>query len=222
MINALAKKFNGLDRDVEALSKVLLILIMLLCVRVVQLIYEKAFDQLWSALASMTALLAALLVARVATRLMTSNDIIRENDRHFDLVRVTHHLIAIIQDLRARVGYAKAMLGEGNYPVFTLGEIAASIERRYEVLLERDYYRFLPGPSVELIVSMSGTIFGICTLAGAMERVSNNKQIVLIESILPTERKQQVSNLDALMNDLGKLLDQIYEMRQAIDVERAL
>lgn len=141
MIDHLVRKFERLDKDVEALSNVLLIFIVLLFARVTLLIYEHRFDELWAILAPMTALVAALLIARVASRLITNNNIIREDDRRMDIVRVTHHLLAVAQDLRARVDYVKTMLSTGNRPVFALGEIVSTIERRYETLLERDAYQ---------------------------------------------------------------------------------
>jgi hypothetical protein len=217
MIDHLVRKFERLDKDVEALSNVLLIFIVLLFARVTLLIYEHRFDELWAILAPMTALVAALLVARVASRLITNNNIIREDDRRMDIVRVTHHLLAVAQDLRARVDYVKTMLSTGNRPVFALGEIVSTIERRYETLLERDSYQYLSGPSVDLIIRMSGSIFGICTLARGLEKATTDKPLASIDSVLPSDREQQVANLGDLMDGLNKLIDQIYEVRASID-----
>lgn len=216
-MDRLVRKFERLDKDIEVLSNVLLVFIVLLFARVALLIYEHRFDELWAILAPMTALVAALLVARVATRLITNNNIIKEDDRRRDLVRVTHHLLAVAQDLLARVGYVKVLLSTGNRPVFALGEIVSTIERRYETLLERDSYQYLPGPSVDLIIRISGSIFGICTLARGLEKVTTDKPLASIDSVLLSDREQQVAKLGDLMDDLNKLIDQIYEVRGSID-----
>ncbi len=217
MINLLVQQFERLERDIKVLSSVLLIFIALLAARAVVVIYEGNFDDLWAAIAPMTALIAALLVSRVASRLITNNNIVREDDRRRDLVRVTHHLLAVANDLRSRVGYVKALLSGGNRPVFAFAAIASSIERRYETLLEREAYQYLPGRTVDLIIGMSGAVFGICTMAGALEKATADKPFSLIDSILPQDRKQQVASLDALMEDLKKVIDQIHEVRASID-----
>lgn len=217
MINDLIRKFKRLDRDVETLSNILLFFILLLSVQVVRLIYIQKFDELWAILAPMTALVAALLVTTVANRLITNNNIIREDDRRINIVRVTHHLLAVVQDLHSRVGYANTVLINNNNSVFCFGEIAASIERRYETLFERDLYQYLPGPSVDLIIGMSGSIFGVCTLAEGLGKATLNKPMALIDNVLLPKRKQLVSELDKLMIDLMKLIDQIYELRASIN-----
>lgn len=220
MIEHLFRKFERLDRDVEVLSYILLGFIALLSARMALLVYEQKFEKLWDIFAPMTALVAALLVARVATRLITNNDIIREDDRRRDIVRVTHHLLIIVQDLLARINYVKVILGGGSRPMFVLGEIASTIERRYETLFERDPYLYLNGSSVDLINGMSGKVFEIIMLARGLEKVTANNPLALIDNAFPPDRAQQLTNLDSLMNDLNKLIDQIYELRASIDTPK--
>lgn len=217
MINHLVNKFKGLERDINALSYALLFFIVLLSARLIVLLYQQEYKDLWTILRPIVSSFAALLVTKTATRLIINNNLIRQDDRRKDLVRVTHHLLAIVNDLRSRVHYFKTMLNSGNRPVLVLGELASSIEHRYETLLERDAYQYLPGPTVDLIVSMSGTVFGLTTLARGLERASKDKALASIDSILPSDRDQQISSLDRLSNDLEKLLDHIYELRASID-----
>jgi len=212
-IEDLVERFERLDRDVENLSKVLLIFIALLSARAIFMIYEQKLSELWGVLSPMAALVAALLVARIATRLIMSNNILRADDRRHDVVRITHHLLAITTDLRSRVGYLKKLLTDGNLPVFVLRDLATTIERRYETLLERDAYKYLPGPTVDLIGQMSGSIFGICLLAGGLEKATTDQPMASVGSVPSQERDAMVASVEELLGKITNLIDNIYEVR---------
>lgn len=64
---------------------------------------------------------------------------------------------------------------------------------------------------------MSGNIFGICTLARGLGKATTDKPLASIDSVLPSDREQQVANLGDLMDGHNKLIDQIYEVRASID-----
>jgi len=221
MIHHLMQNFKRLDRDIEALSNVLIVVIVVLVARAALLVYQGQYDSLWSLLGSIVSMIAALLVARAATRLITNSNIIREDERRQELVRVTHHLLAITQDLRARVGYVKTMLSDGSRPSFALNQIAITIERRYETLLERDAYQFLPGKCVDIIIRISGSIFGIVTLAEGVKHVFAQNPLGTIDGVLVKDSGQQIARLDELMDDLQALIDGIYEVRSSVDTSEA-
>lgn len=218
MLNYFVQKFNSVDRDVSAISYFLLILIILLLSRALILIYHLRLNELWAILAPLASLVAALLVERVATRLIINNNIIEENNRRKEIVRVTHQLLAVIQDLLSRVVYFKQLLGEANRPVLALYELASTIEHRYEKLLNKtEIYQYLQGQSVDLIINMSGSIFGISILGLAIAKTTTDKPLVSSFSILPPAKEQSIAQLDILIGDLNKLIDQIYELRNSID-----
>ena len=221
MIHQLVQNFKRLDRDIEALSNVLIIFIIALVARAALLVYQSQYDALWSLLGSIASIVAALLVARAATRLITNSNITREDERRQDLVRVTHHLLAITQDLRARVGYVKDMLSGGSRPAFALSQVAITIERRYETLLERDAYQFLPGKCVDIIIRISGGIFGIGALAEGVKHITAQSSLGALDGALVKDSGQQIARLDELMDDLQTLIDGIYEVRSSIDTKTA-
>lgn len=215
MIHKLVQKFERLDRDVEALSNVLIVIILSLVTRAAFLVYHGWYDGLWSLFGSISSIVAALLVARAAARLIINGQIVREDKRRQELVRVTHHLLAISKDLQARVGYVKTMLSDDSHPAFALNHIAITIERRYETLLERDAYQFLPGKCVDIIIRISGSIFGIGALAEGVKHISTQSPLNMLDAALVKDRGQKIAQLKGLMDDLQELINGIYELRIA-------
>ena len=165
MIESHLSNFKRSDRDLNALTYVVIAFLVLIVGRAAHLIFKCQYQELWQLLPQAIPLLSVLVVVRMANRLLSNGNIIRDDDRRHEIVRTTHHLIAIAKDLKARVGYVKAMLTEGSRPSFALVQVAKSIEERYETLLERDAYKYLPGACVDIITRMSGDIFGIALLA---------------------------------------------------------
>jgi carbon starvation protein CstA len=221
MINGLLRKFEKLDRDIEALSYVLIAFAFVLIFRILFLLYQCRFEELWTLFGPFTAIVAAMLVARVAKHLIANNNIIRENDRRINLVRVTHHLLAVTQDMFAQVEYVKIMLTSGKRPTFVFGKVAENIERRYETLLDRDAYQFLPGKCVDIIINMSGSVFGIGALAEGLNNITASNPMTAIDSVLPQDMTQQIAKLDQLMNKLQELITDLYEVRTSIDGQGA-
>lgn len=215
MIHQLVKNFKSVDRDIEALSNVLIVFIIALASRAAFLFYQEQYDGLWLLLGSIASIVAALLIARAAARLIINGQIIREDDRRQELVRVTHHLIAVTKDLRARVGYVKTMLNGDSRSALALNNLAITIERRYETLLERDAYQFLPGNCVDIIISISGAIFGIGAMAEDVKHIAAQNPLRVLDG---TWLKDDglIIQLDKLMDDLQALIDGIYKMRSSI------
>ena len=112
------------------------------------------------------------------------------------------------------------MLSEGDRPAFALSQIAATIEARYETLLERDAYKFLPGKCVDIITRMSGDIFGIGLLAEGVKHITTANPASALEGVLNKDKQVQVAKLDELMTDLQELIDEILKLRTSIDAER--
>jgi hypothetical protein len=106
-------------------------------------------------------------------------------------------------------------------PAFVFEKVAENIERRYETLLERDAYQFLPGKCVDIIINMSGNIFGIGALAEGLNSINASNPLTVIDSVLPQDMTQQIAKLDQLMNKLQELITGLYEMRTSIDCQGA-
>lgn len=165
----------------------------MLIFRILFLLYRCRFGELWTLFGPFTAIVAALLVARVAKHIIAHNAIIREDDRRINLVRVTHHLLAVTQDMLAQVEYVKIMLASGKRPTFVFGKVTENIERRYETLLERDAYQFLPGKCFDIIINMSGSIFGIGARAEGLNNITASNLMTAIDSVLPQDMTQQIA-----------------------------
>lgn len=189
MVESLVSAYRRSDRDIDVLTYVVVTFLVLIVGRATQFIYENRYQELWVLLPQAVPLLSVLVVVRVANRLLTNGNIIREDDRRQELVRTTHHLIVITKDLKARVGYVKAMLTEGGRPSLALAKIAKSIEERYETLLQRDVYKYLPGPCVDIITRISGDIFGIVTLAeGIIQTISDKHALAFLPMPINNEQ----------------------------------
>ena len=175
MIESIVNEYRRSDRDINALTYVVIVFLGAFAGRAAILIYECRYQDLWSLLPQVVPLLSVLVVIRVANRLISNGKIIREDDRRQEIVRTTHHLIAITNDLRARVGFAKAMFTEGARTPIAIVQIANSIEDRYETLLQRDGYKYLPASCVDIITRISGDIFGIGVLAEGVKQATADK-----------------------------------------------
>ena len=220
MIEPFVKAYKHSDRDIDALTYVVIVLLLLIIGRAIQLLSESQYQELWQLLPQAIPLLLVLVVVRVANRLLANGSILREADRQQEIVRTTHHLIAIAKDLKARVGYVKSMLTKGGRPPFALVQIAKSIEERYETLLERDAYKYLPGTCVDLITGMSGYIFGIVMLAEGVRQVASENSVLLQAPLPASNDGQPPLPFDELMEEIEQLLDQLFELRRSIEVAK--
>ncbi|MFZ4440038.1 MAG: hypothetical protein ACOYOS_16550 [Syntrophales bacterium] len=209
-------EYDNLEKDIVALSYFAFFMLCGLVGYVIWLLYEGKIDKIWNSSGPLGALVAALLVSKVASRLLVRNSITREDDRRQDIVRGTHHLIAVINELTERVNYAASTLRDGKRPLIALTNNAIAIEKRFEVFLDRELYRFLNPESVDLIGRMRGTIFGLYTFSEALAEKFNGKPDLIIPSSESSERQKMVEALDALIVDLKSLDDQIRQLRDAI------
>lgn len=206
-----------LKRQVGALEILASVLFCLLAGYAIYLMYDQKFDKALTVSMPLGAMVSALLVAKVASRLLKYNDIVREDDRQQDIVRVTHHLLVVISDLRDRVGYAIGMFRDGGRPLIALIENADVIEKRYEVFLDREAYRFLNGETVELIGRMSGHVFGLAILAKALAEIYRGKPNIIIPASEDQTSKKVIEGLESLLKDLDVLDAQIRQLRGTLE-----
>lgn len=221
MIESFVKDYKRNDRDIKALTYVVIAFLVLIIGRAALLVYECQFSALWQLLPYAVPLLSVLVVVRVANRLLLNGSIIREDDRRQEIVRTTHHLIAIAKDLKARVGYVKEMLTEGRQSSIALVQIAKSIEERYETLLQRDAYKYLPGSSVDIITRMSGDIFGIVVLAEGVRLTTSESPGSTLTQIPANGDGSLPQRFDKLMGEIQQIIDQLFEVRESIEAQKA-
>lgn len=220
MIETFVHDYKRSDRDIAALTYVLILLLTLILGRVCQLIYQHQYHALWDLLTQAVPLLSVLVVVRVANRLISSGNIIREDDRRQDIVRTTHHLIAIAKDLKAKVEFVKSVLTEGGRPPIAIVQVAKSIEDRYETLLQRDGYKYLPGPCVDIITRISGDIFGIALMAEGMTQCIRDNPASALMPLSVDGNRPPPPHLEELLKELNSLIDHLFEVRLSIQAEK--
>lgn len=209
--------FGKLEKQVGALEILAVVMFCLLAGYAIYLVYDKKTDDALKVATPLGALISALLVAKVASRFLAHNDIVREDNRRQDIVRVTHHLLVVISDLRDRVGYAIGMFRDGGRPLIALIENADVIEKRYEVFLDREAYRFLNGETAELIGRMSGHVFGLAILAKALAEIYRGKPNIIIPASEVQTSKKVIEGLELLLKDLDVLDAQIRQLRGTLE-----
>lgn len=122
-------------------------------------------------------------------------------------IRAFHHGLALVNDLRARVTYVKDMLTKGGRPLAALNATASTLFKRYDSLYDRELYTHLPGPIINRIVEMSGSITGVETVVTYVSSAMGNKPSAMMPSSDawasdgdPLEKLYQ--DLDELFTDL--------------------
>jgi len=200
------------ERDLRVIQAIVLALLAILLGYAACLIYKQNWQALLALLPPTTAACAAVLVAKTATRLLTYNMLIRADDRTQDVVRSIHHSMALINDLRSRIGYMKVALAEGGQPVGALTKNADAIEKRYEALYDRELYRFLPGDVSNDIGAMSGSMFGLSTLVAGIASAFDNKA----HQMLPSDKSGSRANIVQACESLEAELDALFSRFQAL------
>lgn len=214
---SLQAEFQRSERDLLAVQTSILVLLVILLAYGGTLIYERDWTALVPLLPPVTAACAAMLVAKTATRLLTYNILVRADDRTQDIVRVTHHSLAIINDLRGRVQYMKLALVEGKRPLVAITQNAEALQRRYETLYDRDLYRYLPGETINAITNLSGSIFGISALVAGISSLMDDKGHL---NLPPTEsgtRNTLSDSFSRLESELDALYSQFETVRASAE-----
>lgn len=213
----LRNDFGNLEKDISALMMFALFLTTLFYIYAIYYLWNRNLEEVLAIIMPFGALISAVLVAKVASRLLTHNKIARAEDDHKDIVRITHHLIAIVSDLRNRVEFAVNSFRDGGRPLIVLIENAVAIEKRYEVLLDREAYRFLSSESVVLIGRMSGQIFSLALVAKTFAEMFRDNSNVLIPASESPSTGKMIEGYESLLNDLDALEDQIRQLRETVE-----
>lgn len=212
----LEDRFGKFEGEVRALETLVVFLFCLLAGYAIYLIYHQKIEDALKAFLPLGALISALLVAKVASRLLVHNDIVREDERRQDVVRITHHLLAVLMDLRQRVRFSVRALREESGTLIFLIENVNVIEKRYEVFLDREIYRFLAGETIELIGRMSGPIFGLAAFTKALAEICRDNSAIIATSG-GDAANESIKQLESLLEDLDVLEEQIRQLRGTLE-----
>jgi hypothetical protein len=101
---------------------------------------------------------------------------------------------------------------DGGRPLIALTENAEAIQLRYESLYENDkLYKYLPGNAVDILVNVSGTIFGMANLAkGIASAMGENKAHV-------SAPFNAMNGMDSLVETISKLEDELDELIMRVE-----
>lgn len=157
--------------------------------------------------------IGALVAAIVALRIAENQT---KHEHQQSAVRCLHHSMAVIIDLRARVNFMRLMLSGGNYPLLALTRNAEGIERRFEMLFDREIYRHVPGHIIDAINDMSGSLFGLTTFAEGVTSAVNIPPHNTIPA--PTEYDVQpiINKIMVVEKELDELFTKFSKVREQL------
>lgn len=216
-IKHIVREYENLERDIKALTWVLLCVCIVIVYQFLEDFYNKQ-QYILTDLAPLIAVLVGLLISTSASRVLVHNNLTREIDRRQEMEMVIYHLIGITQDLEQKVNHVRGMFMDRKSSVFVVQEISLTIERRYEALFEQVFYKYLPGKAVDLIHNMSGHIFGLRTFATRLEKNNPDQADFRLESVISEDdRIAKVKTLEKMTEGISSLVDCIYEIRKTLD-----
>lgn len=214
-VDALLADYSVLDKDIRALTWLLVGMIFVAAMFAAWNILKSDSEAAWRTAQVVGVLASALIVSKTATRHICHAEIVRQNDSDVSVVRRTHQAMAVIADLHQRIKYVKAFLQSSGKPLIALSRNVKSIEKHYQFFYNPELYELLSPKAVEVIRSMSGSIFGLCTFAEALEHDHG-----LTASVSSPEARNNneklLESIDSLLSDVELLDEEIREVRGAI------
>ncbi len=157
--------------------------------------------------------IGALVAAVVALRIAENQT---KHEHQQSAVRCLHHSMAIIIDLRGRVNFMRLMLSEGKRPLIALTRNAEGIERRFEMLFDREIYRHVPGDIIDAITNLSGSLFGLTTFAEGVASAAKIKPHDILPE--PTEYNVQpmIDKIQVVEEELNELFTKFSKVREQL------
>lgn len=204
------------NKIINMISFILAAIFILICLRIVYFVWcMPSLDSAWKEFWRLPYILATLLAVCASQRLILFNKEIKEKDYKDDIVNGTHHLIAVLEDLKSKISYAKKIISTNDkYPNYFLVELCESIESRYEVLFTKETYKYISGTGVNKINKMSGNIFGLTTLAVCLKEKEPNG---IVKNDSDDAREKIIGNMNDLITGVDFLLDMVFETRERIN-----
>ena len=214
----LIPKYLKLDREIRFLEYFAIFLLTLLVVYTIWSIFNKGIENSIGAIEQLGILVSVLIVSKMSLRQLVHTDITQEDIRRMNIVRVTHHLMTIIDDLKNKVSYIEGVFEPVNSPTIPIGIIinfTEDIKNDYEVLKQSDLHEFLHGDSINLIWKMS---IGISTLRIFADTLKDSQiKSVQLPTIFISNSPVKKSAVD-LLSYLEQFDTQIRDLRKSIDL----
>ena len=216
MINKLIKSYIDVDKDIKKLEIILCLCLLFLIYKGTTYLYNDKIESLWELIQPGITLISALIITSVSKRLILNNNICIESERINDVIMTTHYLIALTKDIIQKTNYLKEGLISQKITASTICEIIKSIEERYQNYYDKKIYRHLPTEFVDIIINQSGNIFGMRGLSQHLKNATKEKPNMLLSEIKMTSPPPH-ENLEKLINDLEKIHDILFEVRESVD-----
>lgn len=214
-VKKLHAEYHTLEREVKALSAMLVGLLLVVFWRIGWLFGTNKSNESWAFVAVLGALVSALLIAKVATRQIAYSEFNRQLDGIHRKARLLNRAIGTTDDIIGRVEYLINCLTKGQHLIYTLSKNAAVIESRWEVFFEPEIYEVMGGDLVGFVNTTSGQIFGLTTLFTGIEKTLGPELAIDAASPHPVQEKT-VANLRTTTDRLKKLRGQLAEMREEL------
>jgi len=138
----------------------------------------------------------------------------------YDSVRVMHHAMMVVNDLRGRLLYFRTTLVEGGRPLVALTNNASMISKRYESLFDRDLCKVLPGPVIDKISGMSGSFFGIEAMTTYVASSLRNELHTMLGTPL-IDIEVQKASVSSLLAELDELFSMLQHERSLLEERKA-
>ena len=214
----LIPKYLKLDREIRFLEYFAIFLLTLLVVYTIWSIFNKGIESSIGAIEQLGILVSVLIVSKMSLRQLVHTDITQEDIRRMNIVRVTHHLMTIIDDLIKKVSYIEGAFEPANSPIIHIVSIinfTEDVKNDYEVLKQSDLHEFLPGDSINLIWKMS---VGISTLRIFADTLKDSQiKSVQFPTIFISNSPVKQAAVD-LVQHLRQFDKQIRDLRKSIDL----
>jgi len=214
-INALLAEYSGLDRDIHALTILLVGMIFTAAMFAAWNIVRSDFEASWRTGQIVGVLVSALIISKTASRHICHAEIVRKNESDVSVVRRTHQAMSVLADLRQRVLYVKDFIKDNDKPLIALSRNVKTIEAHYQFFYNRDLYELLSPNAVKIIESMSGSVFGLCTLTEALEHEHGLTASVSSANAMHNNDDMQEA-IDSLLNEIESLDGEIRKVRESI------
>jgi len=213
----LTLSFERIEREIIWLKIFLYLCFVLIIFRILYLLFNQLYLDASSTGGHLIILLSALLVANAAERQIVHSSLIRVDEKVIDILRISHHLLSITQDIRNRIHFIKTSIEGRPVPLVAIVENIRVIEKRFESFYEKDIYVYLQPEVVEKIHSLSATVFGLSSTSKTLELMYEaNHALLSINVPLPTS-ESIISGLASSLEDLGLIETQIRQLRATID-----
>ena len=211
----LLTRYLKLQNEIRYLEYFAIFLLGFLTINLIKSLYENGVKNSTSGLEVLGVLVSVLLISKVASRQIVHEDVSYENTRNMDIVRVTHRLIAVINDLKDKVAFLGKLISEGNKPLTALIQSTEDIKNGYKALSDKEIYEFLKGETIDLIASMSGHIFRLTTLSDTIYNLYNSTGILMLPTL---SQSGNPAPTQAILDNLDTLDKQIRELRESIEL----